>query len=78
MPAFRSHRLRQLLLERDPRPGRQKRMAEALGVAMSTVSEWATGRKAPGGQLLVDLAAYLGTTADDLLPPTPQRQAAGE
>jgi transcriptional regulator with XRE-family HTH domain len=69
---FRSERLRQLLMEKDPERGRQSRLARALGVSEAIVSEWLAGRKSPGGQMLVDLAAYLGTTAEDLLPPTVQ------
>lgn len=75
--SFRADRMRELLLKRDPWHGRQTRLAYALGVTPQSVSDWLLGRGQPGAQLLVDLAAYLGTTADDLLPPT-VRAAAGE
>lgn len=77
---FRADRLRELLESKDPLPGRQRRAARALGVTDQVVSEWLRGRKQPGSDVLVNLAAYLGTTADDLLPPTlqTQRPAAGE
>ena len=77
---FRHARARELLTAVDPEPGRQSRVAEALGVAPNTVSDWLRGYRTPGGQQLIDLAHYLGTTADDLLPPTIQadRPASGE
>ncbi|MDE3095779.1 MAG: helix-turn-helix transcriptional regulator [Chloroflexota bacterium] len=78
MPGFRTERAAQLLEAVDPQPGRQTRLAAHLGVSRAAVNAWLRGVKQPSGQLLVDLAAYLGTTADDLLPPTPQRQAAGQ
>ena len=73
---FRAARLRELLAQVDPNPGRQNRLARRLGVARQTVSEWINGRRQPGGSLLVNLASYLGTTADDLLPPDVQSTAA--
>jgi transcriptional regulator with XRE-family HTH domain len=77
---FRADRLRELLEARDPAPGRQRRAARVIGVTEQVVSEWLRGRKQPGSDVLVDLAAYLGTTADDLLPPTVRtdRPASGE
>ena len=65
---FRFQRASELLVVADPRPGRQTRLAQTLGVSRSLVTDWLHGRKRPGGQLLVDLAAYLGTTPDELLP----------
>ena len=77
---FRSDRMRELLRRVDPRKGAQNRLARRLGVSRQVVSDWMLGNKRPGGQLLVDLACYLGTTADDLLPPSlrPDRPASGE
>ena len=72
MPRFRADRFRELLDAVDPKDGRQRRLAGALGVSEVAVSEWINGKKQPSGSTLVNLAAYLGTTADDLLPPTVQ------
>ena len=74
--AFRADRMRELLAKVDSKPGRQNRLAKRLGVARQTVSEWINGRKQPGGSLLVNLAAYLGITADELLPPSVESTAA--
>ena len=76
---WRGGRIRQLLQTIDTRRGAQARLAKALGVSTPTVSQWISGKKQPGGPMLVNLAAYLGTTADDLLPPTlqPDRPASG-
>ncbi len=74
---FRADRLRELLVAVDPKPGRQNRLAKALGVGRQTVSGWIRGQGRPSGQRLVDVAAYVGTTAEDLLPPQP-RTAAGQ
>lgn len=78
MPRFRADRFRELLERVDPDEGRQSRCAETLGVSEVAVSEWINGKKQPGGTNLVNLAAYLGTTADDLLQPTVQAAAVGE
>ncbi len=77
---FRHTRARELLAQRDPDRGKVGRVAAALGVAPNTVSDWLRGYRTPGGQQLIDLAHYLGTTADDLLPPTiqPDRPASGQ
>jgi len=63
-------RLPRYLAARDPERGAQARLARALGVSTATVAEWVAGRKRPGAQLLVDLAAYLGLPAEALLRPT--------
>ena len=76
---FRHSRAKELLAKADPKRGSFRRAADALGVAPNTVSDWLRGYRQPGGQQLIDLAAYLGTTADELLPPTVRdRPAAGQ
>lgn len=68
---FRSDRLRALLQAVDPEYGRQNRLAARLGVSRKTVCDWMKGRRIPTAPVLVALAAYLGTTAEDLIPPDP-------
>ena len=57
-------RLRQLRKERGLS---QKKLSQQLGVTQQAVGKWETGRSSPDPAMLVQLAALLGTSTDDLL-----------
>lgn len=45
----------------------QEKVAKALGIDQSAVSQWETGKTAPRAGLLVKLADMYGCTVDELL-----------
>lgn len=44
----------------------REEMAEALGVRPLAVYTWETGRKIPGGNVICDIAKFLGCRPGDL------------
>ena len=69
-----------------PRPMRQIRrekdipqryLAQALGVAVQTVSEWERGRRSPSIATARRIAAILGVALDDILFPAELKASAG-
>jgi transcriptional regulator with XRE-family HTH domain len=55
---------------------RQSTLAEELGKTQATLSQWESGKRAPGIEDLMQIAATLDVTLTDLLPPPPTRKPA--
>jgi len=52
---------------RDAKGYKDSDVSKGSGVTKSTFSDWKTGRSVPKHDKLVKIAAFLGTTVDDLL-----------
>ena len=48
----------------------QRELAARLGLDQSQIARWETGRKEPGVRVAVRVAEALGTTVDQLWPPS--------
>ncbi len=57
----------QIMFYRKRRGMTQAELAASLGVSSQAVSKWETGRSCPDIQLLPQLAAIFGISADELL-----------
>lgn len=55
----------------------QQQLANALGIAQSTVAMWETGKRIPCGGILQPLAQILGCTIDELFAAAPDGKEAG-
>lgn len=57
----------------------QSQFAEALGVSLSTVFRWETGRQCPGMEMIRRIALVCGCNVSDILdpPPPPAREGRG-
>jgi len=55
---------------------RQGALAAELGKTQATLSQWESGKRAPGIEDLMQIAATLDVALTDLLPPSPTRRPA--
>lgn len=53
----------------------QRDLAKALGVSVSTVSDWEKGNRNPSVEKLTELAGFFGMTETELLHPKEERHS---